>query len=89
MKRPQFTLTDLVWTVGLLALACAGAGIIVRTCVLGELVPDPIPLSMFLVVQTPVSLCAGLAAPFHRKEEGTRIGVCIMVFGPILAVAFL
>lgn len=87
----RFSLADLFWTVGLLAMAAAGAAVWVRGW-LGplpdaETVPEWCRLLMLLMVQqTPLSLCIGLAAPFRRKKLGAWIGWAIMT---LLTIAML
>jgi hypothetical protein len=68
----QFSLADLAWTVGLLALACAGIGVAARNFspVHGVIATG---LQLPIVMQVPVSLGAGLAAPFRRKAHGAAV----------------
>jgi hypothetical protein len=90
MKPPQFSLPDLLWTVGLLAMSVAGIGIVARAA-MGRLPePETIPtwcrlLMLLMVWQTLLSLCAGVAAPFRRKRLGLWIGWTILTLGCIAA----
>lgn len=88
----RISLADMLWTVGLLALASLGVGVTVRDN------PDPLPgfsrllhdwrllAGAAMLWQAPVSLCAGLAAPFRRKTFGAILGISfwavVLIVGP-------
>jgi hypothetical protein len=78
MKLPRFSLIDLAWTVGLLALTAAGVGAFRRIAYSG--LPAPALSSYaasFLMLTMPLWACAGLAAPFRRKSQGIVIGYLV------------
>lgn len=74
MKRPQFFLADMLWTVGLLSLAIIGASVPWRLNP-SDLTPSHLATAGILLYLSPVLLGAAVAAPFRRKAVGAVIGI--------------
>lgn len=81
----RFSLSDMLWTVGLLGMTCAGIGLWVRLAI-QETPPDIFAstdwhdrIAVVTLAQIPVSLCAGLAAPFRRKVLGGLLGLSFVI----------
>ena len=72
MGWPQFNLKDMLLAVALIALGCGA----LRTT--GQPEPwMPVLLGIVLGFAGPMLICAGVAAPFHRKLQGATVGAII------------
>lgn len=83
MKLPQFSLADMLWTVGLLSVTFGGIGICIQMARSPSAPKEPPLIWIALFCQAPISLCAALGAPFRKKLLGALIGA-----GFVLLVAF-
>lgn len=72
----RFSLTDMLWTIGLLSAASAGMAAVEQLtdsqCRESAWAMWP---TAALAITAPLWLCAGLAAPFRRKAKGFAIGL--------------
>ena len=85
MKLPQFTLVDLLWTVGLLSQSAAGIAAFTRmngmpTSALGLL------CDCALVLSCPIWFCMGVAAPFRSKMLVAIVGLLVAILVALAGV---
>lgn len=74
----RFSLADMLWTVGLLALAVAGIPAWWHAVASGAS-PFAGITGEATALQAPISLGAAIGAPFHRKRFGAFVGFALLV----------